>query len=254
MAGAIRARTIQKGHDPREFTLVAFGGGGPLAAADVADILGAPEVLVPPFPGITAATGLLTSDLKYDQMRTVFMVQGAIDGDLIDRQLEGIAAELRQRLRDDGVTDEDIQVAAALDCRYLGQGYELRVPLPEGRFTEGALDAFHGMHRQEYGHAFADPIEVVNLRVTAIGVRPKVERLPLSEGTMAEALIGEGEGVFRVDGALASLPTRHYERSRLPVGERFEGPAIVFQRDTTVLVPPGWSGCAQPSGNLILAR
>jgi N-methylhydantoinase A len=110
------------------------------------------------------------------------------------------------------------------------------------------------MHRQEYGHAFTDPIEVVNLRVTATGVRPKVERLPPADGAMDDAMIGEGEGVFRVDGELASLPTRHYERSRLPAGEPFEGPAIVFQRDTTVLVPPGWSGCAQPSGNLILAR
>ena len=254
MAGAIRSRTIQKGHDPREFTLVAFGGGGPLAAAEVADLLGAPEVLVPPFPGITAATGLLTSDLKYDQMRTVFMIQGAIDADRIDRELEGIAGELRGRLRDDGVADGDIQVTTALDCRYLGQGYELRVALPGGRFSEAALEEFHRMHRQEYGHAFTDPIEVVNLRVTAIGVRPKVERLPPAEGAMDDALIGEGEGVFRVDGVLASLPTRHYERSRLPAGEPFEGPSIVFQRDTTVLVPPGWSGCAQPSGNLILAR
>jgi N-methylhydantoinase A len=254
MAGAIRSRTIQKGHDPREFTLVAFGGGGPLAAAEVADLLGAPEVLVPPFPGITAATGLLTSDLKYDQMRTVFMIQGAIDADRIDRELEGIAGELRRRLRDDGVADEDIQVTTALDCRYLGQGYELRVALPGRRFSEAALEEFHRMHRQEYGHAFTDPIEVVNLRVTATGVRPKVERLPPGDGAMDDAMIGEGEGVFRVDGELASLLTRHYERSRLPAGEPFEGPAIVFQRDTTVLVPPGWSGCAQPSGNLILAR
>jgi len=254
MAGAIRSRTVQKGHDPREFTLVAFGGGGPLAAAEVADLLGAPEVLVPPFPGITAASGLLTSDLKYDQMRTVFMIQGAIDAALIDRELEDIAAELRRRLHDDGVDDADVQVAAALDCRYLGQGYELRVPLADGRFSEAALDEFHRMHRQEYGHAFTDPIEVVNLRVTATGVRPKVERIPLIAGSMREALIGEGEGVFRVDGALATLPTRHYERAHLPVGEDFEGPAIVFQRDTTVLVPPAWRACAQPSGNLILAR
>jgi N-methylhydantoinase A len=110
------------------------------------------------------------------------------------------------------------------------------------------------MHRQEYGHAFTDPIEVVNLRVTATGLRPKVQRPPLVREGMDDALIGEGEGVFRVDGELASLPTRHYERSRLPVGEPFEGPAIVFQRDTTVLVPPGWRGCARASGNLILAR
>ncbi len=140
MAAAIRSRTIQKGHDPREFSLVAFGGAGPLHAADVADALGTREVLVPPFPGITAATGLLTSDLKYDQMRTVFMVQGAIDAERIDATLAEIAGELRQRLLDDGVTAEDITVAAALDCRYIGQGYELRVPLPENRFSDHALE------------------------------------------------------------------------------------------------------------------
>ena len=201
----IRSRTIQKGHDPREFSLVAFGGAGPLHAADVADALGTTEVLVPPFPGITAATGLLTSDLKYDQMRTVFMVQGAIDAALIDEQLDAIAAELRQRLLDDGVTAEDVAVAAALDCRYIGQGYELRVPLPENRFTESALEEFHHLHRQEYGHAFSDPIEVVNLRVTATGIRPKVERLPVHSGGMGDALIGEAEGV---------LPTEIAERSR----------------------------------------
>lgn len=254
MAGAIRSRTIQKGHDPREFSLVAFGGAGPLHAADVADILGTREVLVPPFPGITAATGLLTSDLKYDQMRTVFMVQGAIDAGRLDRELEETAAELTRRLLDDGVTAEDITISGALDCRYIGQGYELRVPLPGNRFSEAALEEFHQLHRQEYGHAFTDPIEVVNLRVTATGIRPKVERLPVHPGSMEEALIGEADGVFRVDGALVTLPTRHYDRAALPVGEPIAGPAIVFQRDTTVVIPPGWHGAAQSSGNLVLSR
>ncbi len=254
MAAAIRSRTIQKGHDPREFTLVAFGGAGPLHAAEVADILGAREVLVPPFPGITAATGLLTSDLKYDQMRTIFMVQGSIDGARIDAELDAISAELRRRLRDDGVPSEGIEVNAALDCRYLGQGYELRVPLPDGRFTEAALEEFHGLHRLEYGHSFPDPIEVVNLRVTASGVRPKVERLPVPAGSMDEALAGAGEAVFRLDDALGAHPTAYYERAHLPAGQRIEGPAIIFQRDTTVLIPPGWHGAAQPSGNLVLTR
>jgi N-methylhydantoinase A len=254
MAGAIRSRTIQKGHDPREFTLVAFGGAGPLHAAEVADSLGTREVLVPPFPGITAATGLLTSDLKYDQMRTVFMVEGAVDAEAIDGELEDIAAELRERLLADGVTEEDIRISAALDCRYVGQGYELRVPLPAGRFDPAAFDDFRHLHEQEYGHAFPSPVEIVNLRVTGVGVRPKVERVPVPEGTMEAALLGEGEGVVRVDGALVTLATRYYDRQRLPIGERFDGPAVVFQRDTTVFVPPGWHGRAQPSGNLILSR
>ena len=254
MAGAIRSRTIQKGHDPREFTLVAFGGAGPMHAAEVADALGTSEVLVPPYPGITAATGLLTSDLKYDQMRTVFMVEGAVDAPVLDRALADISADLRQRLAEDGVEEPDIRIAAGLDCRYVGQGYELRIGLPEGHFTDQAFAEFRQLHEQEYGHAFPSPVEIVNLRVTATGVRPKVERVPVSHGTLVEALLGDGQGVFRVDGALVTLPTRYLDRARLPVDEPFDGPAVVFQRDTTTVIPPGWRGCARATGNLILTR
>src|SRR5262245_25657699 len=115
MSGAIRSRTIQKGHDPREFALVAFGGAGPMQAAEVAESLGIPEVIVPPYPGITSAMGLLTSDLKYDQMRTIFMTEGSIDADRIDRELEAAVDELRGRLGEDGVGADEIEVSAGLD-------------------------------------------------------------------------------------------------------------------------------------------
>jgi N-methylhydantoinase A/oxoprolinase/acetone carboxylase beta subunit len=253
MSGAIRSRTIQKGRDPREFTLVAFGGAGPMQAAEVADSLGIPEVVVPPYPGITSAMGLLTSDLKYDQMRTVFMTEGAIDAERLDRELAVAAAELRTRLREDGVADGEIEVTAGLDCRYVGQGYELRIPLPEERFTPESLEEFHRLHEQEYGHAFRDPIEIVNLRVTANGKRPRIEQLPVS-ATGGDPLLGDGESVFRRNGSLTAYPTRYYERSLLPVGEAFEGAAVVFQRDTTTVVPPGWTARADASGSLILGK
>jgi N-methylhydantoinase A len=253
MSGAIRSRTVQKGHDPREFALVAFGGAGPLQAAEVADSLGIPEVIVPPYPGITSALGLLTSDLKYDQMRTVFMSEGAIDGDRLDRELAAAGDELRARLRADGVADEEIDVSAGLDCRYAGQGYELRIPLPQERFTAEALEEFHTMHEQEYGHAFRDPIEVVNLRVTASGKRPRFDWPPASMNR-GDPVLGEGESVFRLNGNLTSHPTRFFERSLLPIGETYAGPAVVFQRDTTTVVPPGWNARADASGSLILSR
>jgi len=254
MARAIRSRTIQKGHDPRDFTLVAFGGAGPLHAAEVAESLGVPEVLVPPYPGITSATGLLTSDLKYDQMRTVFMVEAAVDADRLNADIAELEAGLRERLRADGVPDGEIEVRAGLDCRYVGQGYELRVPLPEGRFSAGALEEFHRLHEQEYGHAFRDPIEIVNARVTAIGRRPPVGRLPVASGLLADAVLGVGEGVFRKNGSLSTLATRYLERAHLPLEEPIAGPAVVFQRDTTVLVPPGWTVRADRSGVLVLSR
>src|SRR6185295_14188022 len=112
--------------------LVAFGGAGPLHAADVADSLGIPEVLVPPHPGITSAGGLLTSDLKYDQMRTVFQLQGSIDVDRLNRELDELETELRGWLERDGVPSDEVEVVRALDCRYIGQGYELRVTLAAG--------------------------------------------------------------------------------------------------------------------------
>ncbi len=252
MSGAIRSRTVQKGHDPRDFALVAFGGAGPMQAAEVAESLGIPEVIVPPYPGITSAMGLLTSDLKYDQMRTVFMTEGAIDVERIDREIGAAVDELRARLREDGVADGEIEVAAGLDCRYAGQGYELRVPLPDERFGQDVLEGFHRLHEQEYGHAFRDPIEVVNLRVTAFGKRPRVE-LPAS-GNGGEPLLGEGQSVFRRNGSLTSHPTRFWERSLLAVGATVEGAAVVFQRDSTTIVPPGWTARADASGSLILSR
>ena len=254
MARAIRSRTIEKGHDPREFALVAFGGAGPLHAAEVAESLQIPEVLVPPYPGITSAGGLLTSDLKYDQMRTVFQLQGSVDADRLNRELDGLEAELRGWLERDGVPAGDVEVIRALDCRYVGQGYELRVTLDDGPFRDEALGQFHTLHEREYGSAYGDPIEIVNARVSAIGRRPALESPPVSSGSLDEALVGESEGVFRVDGTLQALQTRFYDRSLLPLDEAVPGPAVVFHLDTTTVVPPGWNARADASGNLILTK
>ncbi|MGH2882451.1 MAG: hydantoinase/oxoprolinase family protein, partial [Solirubrobacteraceae bacterium] len=254
MGRAIRSRTVEKGHDPREFALVAFGGAGPLHAAEVAESLDIPEVIVPPHPGITSASGLLTSDLKYDQMQTVFMVQGAVDEDRLNDGLSEIEEELRGWLRRDGVADADIEVSRMLDCRYAGQGYELRLGLAGGRFSEADLDEFHALHEREYGHSFGDPIEIVNARVSAVGRRPALAAVRSAAGDLDRALVGERDSTFRVNGALESLRTRFYDRQLLPAGESLPGPAIVFHPDTTTLVPPRWSFRAEESGNLILRR
>ncbi len=252
MAQTIRSITVERGHDPREFSLVAFGGAGPLHAAELADMLGIEEVVIPPHPGITSAAGLLTSDLRYDQMRTVFMTEGAIDGSLIDAQLDALAGELTRRLERDGADPARIEVDRALDCRYAGQGYELRVSLNGEGYSEAALAAFHAAHQAEYGNAFEDPVEIVNLRVTASGSRPKLESVEVASGTLDEALIGEQAGAWRVGDEVLTLPTRHMARDRLPLDHAIEGPAILFQRDTTVAVPPGWRATATSGGPLML--
>ena len=139
MANAIRSRTVQKGIDPREYALVAFGGAGPLHAVDVAVELGAAEVIVPRYPGITSAMGLLTTDLKYDTIRTEFQVSGGVDLARLNADLAAMEAELTRRFRADGIDAADITFMRGGDLRYVGQGYELRVDFPAGEVSAAAL-------------------------------------------------------------------------------------------------------------------
>ncbi|HEX3953186.1 MAG TPA: hydantoinase/oxoprolinase family protein [Stellaceae bacterium] len=257
MANAISSRTVQKGLDPRGFALVAFGGAGPLHGADVAQALGIPEVIVPAYPGITSAVGLLTTDLKYDAVRTVFQAGDTIDLHRLNENLVAMQAELAMQLAADGVAEADAAFARSGDLRYLGQGYELRVALPEGALDQPALaDVFRQFgeaHRTEYGHVFADsPIEIVNIRVTGIGLMPKIAAVPPTSGDLGEALVKTALCAFRHDGKLTAMQTPFYRRDRLPLEQTVPGPAIVLQTDSTTVVPPGWSFTADRGGNLIL--
>ncbi|MCW3011358.1 MAG: hydantoinase/oxoprolinase family protein [Solirubrobacterales bacterium] len=252
MAQTIRSITVERGRDPRDFSLVAFGGAGPLHAAELASMLNVPEVLIPPHPGITSATGLLTSDLRYDLMRTVFMVEGQVDAAAINSRFDELADQLIERLVADGAPRDEVQVERFLDCRYVGQGYELRIPVRDGAFTDSTLDTFHTTHEAEYGRSSSDPIEVVNLRVTATGQRPRLSRVNVGSGDLESATIGHAQSLWRVDGELVELATVHLLREKLPLDEAVAGPAIVFQRDTTIVVPPGWTATATASGPLML--
>jgi N-methylhydantoinase A len=253
MAQAIRSRTVQKGHDPREFALVAFGGAGPLHAADVAAELGVPEVIIPPHPGITSAAGLLTSDLRYDGMQTVFASERDIDFDDLGRRLEELEGDLRAGLRRDGMADEAMRVERWLDCRYKGQGYELRVPVGLGTVGPEVFADFHDLHRLEYGRDSQAPIEIVNMRISVAGDRRKLERVPVDSGGAEDARIGSRSSVFRVDGELRTFETALIDRSKVSPGQGADGPAIFIQEDTTVVVPPGWHATAHDSGVLVLS-
>jgi N-methylhydantoinase A len=260
MAGAVRERTVQRGLDPRDFVLVAFGGAGPLHAAELAELLEIPEVIVPPYPGITSAMGLLTTDLRYDLMRTVFMPHTEIDYDRLNADFREHERQLRAQLREDGVTDDNIGVDRSLDCRYVGQGYELRVDLAGEDCDEGVLSeavkAFHAIHEREYGHCFpGEVVEIVNLRSTATGKAPRMRRLPPpTSASASDALLGSGYGLFRVDGRLEEMPVLYIDRWKLPADEPVTGPAVIFQRDTTTLVPPGWAARHGDEGTLFLTR
>ena len=258
MANAIRSRTVQKGHDPREFSLVAFGGAGPLHGVDVARDLGIPEVIIPPYPGITSAAGLLTTDLKYDAIRTEFQVSNNVDSERLTRDFETMQAGLVDQFKADGLDAGAVTYQRSGDLRYVGQGYELRVPVGDGPIDEASLAdifrAFEKIHTTEYGHVFEDnPIEIVNIRVTGIGQMPKIE-LPTHApgGKIHEALLENTQCYFRLDGEQQVMMTPLYARDKLPVDQAFEGPAIVLQKDTTTVIPPGAKATAQTGGNLLI--
>jgi N-methylhydantoinase A len=257
MANAIRSRTVQKGIDPREFALVAFGGAGPLHGAEVAAMLGFPEVIVPPYPGITSAMGLLTTDLKYDAIRTQFQVSDRVDLQRLNADIAAMETDLKQQFAADRQSTS-LSFVRDGDLRCVGQGYELKIPFPPGVVGEQELasvwERFHKAHEREYGHAFVgSPIEIVNLRVVGVGQMPKIARLAAPEGaTLDEARVRTGQCVFRVDGELRSFETSFYRRHQLPVGKVFTGPAIVLQKDSTTVIPPGCNAINDPAGNLIL--
>lgn len=258
MANAIRSRTVQKGIDPRGFALVAFGGAGPLHGAEVAAMLGIPEVIVPPYPGITSAMGLLTTDLKYDAIRTQFQVSGSVDLARLNADCRAMEQQLAAQFEADRIPADQVSFERIGDLRYVGQGYELKIAIPGAEVTEeglaGVWAAFHKAHAAEYGHAFeASQIEIVNIRVSGIGRMPKITTLkPPAGGSLAEAHLRTSPSVFRVAGELKSFDTPVYQRSRLPVGESFAGPAIILQKDSTTVIPPHASARVHASGSIIL--
>lgn len=258
MANAIRSRTIQKGHDPRRSTLVAFGGAGPLHGAEMAKSLGIPEVLIPVHPGITSAVGLLCTDLKYDLIKNEFMLDSEADLETLIADLRDLGEEGVAQLRRDGIPETSMRVAHFADCRYVGQGYELRVPLPEGVLDQQKLenfwDEFHRLHQEEYGHSFpGNPIELVNVRVVATGDMPKIPHFQApSSGSVEEALLDDAPVFFPGESGMVQQRTRLYDRTRLPAGSGVDGPAIVLELDSTVVIPPGSSAEVLHSGEILI--
>lgn len=251
---AIRQRTIERGLDPREFTLVAYGGAGPLHAAEVATELDIPRVLIPPYPGVTSATGLLLTDIRHDLVSTYLHTATPGGGRNVAERLAELAAQGRARLAGEGVPEERIRFAYAADLRYLGQTHELTVPLPD-EYTEETHSQLSSLlrevHQKEFGHAPEgdEPIEIVNLRVAAIGELDR-PRFPELAALGEPRPVGERE-VYFADGWL-TVPV--YDRARLGQGTRVAGPAILEQFDSTTVIPPSWLGEVDAIGNLMLRR
>ncbi|HJU47726.1 MAG TPA: hydantoinase B/oxoprolinase family protein, partial [Gaiellaceae bacterium] len=258
MTQAIELNSVRRGYDPREFTLVAGGGAGPLFACDIALELEIARVLVPPHPGIIAATGLLATDLQHEFVATERHALKGLDHGQLGARFDELVEQAVRQLDADAVPGDRRLLRRLADCRYAGQGYEVRTEVPAGAvddsWVEELRERFHAAHELEYGHRFDAAIEIINIRVVGIG---RVDELRAAEiergdGDPAAAKTLEREVVFDVDGEAERHVTPFYERERLRAGDRLTGPAIVEQYDTTTVIPPGLEAEIDAHGNIVV--
>ena len=244
MVLATRMVSVERGYDPRDFTLVAFGGAGPLHAISIATELGVRRVLVPEAPGILSALGLLVTDMRSDYVRTALgLTRQARPADVAE-----IWAELEERARtwlaEEGIAPDKQVLQRTADMRYLGQNYELPVPVPGEGWDQVAQDElerrFHSVHERTYGYvAIEEPTQLVNFRVTAYGLTPhiRLRRYGPGRGESSAAVVGERR-VYWTRGSAAE-PTPIYDRARLEPGHQIVGPAMLAERHATTLIGPG---------------
>jgi N-methylhydantoinase A/oxoprolinase/acetone carboxylase beta subunit len=257
MADQIRLMTIKRGHDPRSFALVVLGGAGPVHGVALAEEMGMPEVIVPEAPGVLAAFGLLSAAIEHHHARTLQGPVDRIDLEAVNTCLRALDAAGRQRMREEGVPAAAVEVRFSADVRYVGQAYELEVPVPTplvAAALDGVRQAFHAVHERVYGYGRpGQPVEFVNFRaVHRHPLAPPAPRPPASApGAVADARTGERRAWFAPAGFVG---TPIYDRARLPVGGRLGGPAIVEQPDTTTVIPPGYTALVETSGNLRIRR
>jgi N-methylhydantoinase A len=259
MTSATHLISVQRGYDPRDFTLVAGGGAGPLHAVDIARELGIPRVVVPPTPGLTSALGILHVDLRHDFLRSVLRQATEIPAGELSAVFDELVREAKQVLDREQIADDRRAVELSLDLRYYGQTPYLnlaldRPPADAGEIEE-ILERYESRYLREFGYVlprdFAS-IEFVNARVVALGITDRAE-LPRGEsgGTAAEADAGERNVYF--DGSDDFVATAIYDRALLRSGAELEGPAIVEQADSTVLLPPGSWGVVDDYLNIVIS-
>ncbi|ELY92492.1 5-oxoprolinase [Natrialba hulunbeirensis JCM 10989] len=248
MTRTIRSVTVERGHDPREFALVAFGGAGPMHAAALADALSVERVLVPRPGGVLSAFGLLAADESHDAVRTVGVALESASPATISEVYDDLVDDVLADVSDPGAA----QLERAADCRYAGQSFELTVPVSaEGTFDADAVaDRFHEAHERTYGYALDERVEVVNLRTTATvpGAEPTVRH----EGG-GDAVVGTRTAHFPGADEEQGEATV-YERDQLAPGATIDGPAVLEQAESTTVVPPGWAGEILPDGTLAMTR
>jgi len=257
MEEAIKAVSSARGYDIRDFTLVAFGGGGPMHAGRMARDLGIPTVLVPLTPGVHSALGLLMSDVKHDYVRSKLVGLDDLDLAEINHLFNQLIEQAKAALYDEGFHGDEIKLEPYLDLRYAGQGYELTVPCSMPPLTKRDLiimrERFDTLHEQNSGHkAETEPVELVSLRLISLGLVPQAKLSPgkVTGRKIDEAKTGERKVFFGKEHG--TLATQIYARDRLEPGHKITGPAIVEQLDTTTLIQPEQQAVVDEYGNIII--
>jgi N-methylhydantoinase A len=247
MVNALHLISVQRGYDPRDFLLVAFGGAGPVHANALARDAEMPTVLVPRSPGIFSATGLLTTDLKRDAAVTLMRRLADVDGAELDAGFAELERAGTAELEREGVARDAIEFRRQLDRRYVGQSFELTIPA-----GDDAVERFHAEHDRTYGFAApAEPVELVSLRLTSVGRIEKPPLRPLETAGAAEPK--ERRDVYFAE-AGGYVETPVYDRYALPAGPAFGGPAVVEEFDSTTVVHPGFAVRVDEVGNLFIER
>ena len=261
MALAIRSSSVARGVDPREFSLVPFGGAGPLHGVALAEAVSARDIIVPVAPGITAAMGLLETDMQYEHARSLIMSLTHADESgarRINALTSELLAECRRDLENDGVSPDRQRYQRFAECRYHGQGFELRADIPEGELSVASvskiIENFHAQHQLDYGYVFEGEVELITIRVIGTEKVTPLE-VALLEGAngagIEDALLYIRETTFD-DGVSVSTP--RYDRLKLKAGHRVPGPAVLIQHNSTILVPPSYLSEVTAHGNLLIRR
>lgn len=257
MAEAIRVNSVARGLDPRDFALVAYGGAGAAFAVDVARELSMSTVIVPPAAGVGAATGLLATDWRYSRQATLWGSLASLPADRIEEEYQRLADAAQNSLEREGFSQEATLLQRSADCRYHGQGYELRVEAPappiDAQWRSTLAERFHEAHRQAYGRAFEDrDVHIVNVGITAVGQvsAPTVPTLAPHDGPVpvAETRLAW----FDLEDGVQPIETRFLRRDELGAGAVVEGPAIIEQSDTTTVLPPGTRSEVTRNGHLLI--
>ena len=255
MADAIREITVRRGIDPREFTLLAFGGAGPMHAAHIAEELGIEEVMVPAVPGGFSAWGMLQADIRHDAVRTQMAPMDEVESETIDQIFDVLYEELCGVLKKEGISPENATFHKAMDLRYVGQEFTINLPVDDASEQvfnkEITKRNFHSLHERLYGHsAPGDPVEMVNLRLSVMAASNKVPASPAGNEKVAPSPIREFPGVFD----FREQTVKVYNRSDLNTQCCIYGPAVIVELTATTVVPPKWKLTVNEMGSMVMTK